>query len=347
MNTHEYRKKIEEEIEAAHEARLGRLARLEGAAGPSTKSITHGADFPMADMLEDAPALDAGGASDPQSLQDRERALVQQALDDRGAPEEQRIEALRVGAASIGEDDGALGSLFRIVASADEPVRVRAEALNLLRKLRFTSNALRRRRPELLEALRAAATDGDPELRLEALEMLAQEKDEETQRLLQKGLWREDQALVPAADAIRLLGYDAHALDFSLLQDIVRSSDDVEAREEAVRRLSADPASGDLLAGVFRDRGEDERLRRASGASLQVVAPMEFEQAAQEIALDESEDESVRATCIAALGRFGNPASLLDGGELDRRLQRLADDAPAGEVREAARTYRSLRIRGG
>src|SRR5437667_255576 len=84
----------------------------------------------------------------------------------------------------------------------------------------------------------------------------AGDEDEYVQRRLIEGLERRSKALVPAAKAVQLLGYDVHAEYFPLLRQIVRQPPTRAAKREAVRLLGADPASKQLLLDLFKDKRE-------------------------------------------------------------------------------------------
>ena len=71
-------------------------------------------------------------------------------------------------------------------------------------------------------------------LRELAMDILALDKDPFVQELLEQGLRNPDQASVAPESALRMLGYDAHAGHYELLQDIVSSSDKPKLRQMAL-----------------------------------------------------------------------------------------------------------------
>lgn len=344
------RKEMGRRIAGARTEHLAQLAAFEAEVGGAS---------PFDRMLESAGSPAGGGTADfvtfsipapgadAPDVASRERAITERALAGSGAPAEARASALRVTGHSINESEGGIDLLLATVANPGEPVEVRRQALRTVRQFRFSSRTLRDKRPELVAALRTLLDDPDAELRSAGAEMLAKEKDEELQRRLLSGLAGESAPIVDDARAIQLLGYDVHAEHLPVLHDIVERSGDPRAREEAIRVLSSDPSAADLLADILRDGQESPTIRSAAAVALQNVAPMEFERHARAVAVDDGDDDELRAMLIAALGRFGNPASLLQDAELSQRVERIAGDEGAhSDLREAARGYQTRVTRG-
>lgn len=350
------RKDMERRIAGARQQRLATLSALEGAVGggKSLDDMLKKTGAAVLGKLDHVIGLDApvpknvpaGGGAAP-DVAGRERAITERALTSSEAPAEARAAALRVTGHSINESEEGIDRLLAVMADAGEPTQLRREALRTVRQFRFSSRTLRDKRPELVAALRTLLDDPDLELRSTGAEMLAKEKDEEVQRRLLSGLAGESEPIVDAARAIQLLGYDVHAEHLPLLHEIVDRSEDVRAREEAIRVLSSDPSAAGLLADILRDGRESTVIRSAAAVALQNVAPLEFERHARAIAVDEGDDAELRAMLIAALGRFANPASLLEDTELNQRVERIAGDEGAhSELREAARGYQTRVARG-
>jgi hypothetical protein len=195
--------------------------------------------------------------------------------------------------------------------------RARDDRLSALAKLQTLSFAVEDFRPFLgdyLEALRGAATDPDQVLRAKALEILALRRDEYAQGLLLDSLERKSTRLVPDRKALKLLGYDQHAVPRELLVDLVESSDTV-LRRQALRQLTADGESVSLFEHIVSDPSEDEESRRIGLTALQSLEPKKFEKFAREFAMDESVQDELRAASITALAeekRVGKAASVDD-----------------------------------
>ena len=151
-------------------------------------------------------------------------------------------------------------------------------------------------------------------LRARALEILALRRDEFAQGLLLDGLERKTTRLVPDRKALKLLGYDQHAVPRELLVDLVESSDAV-LRRQALRQLAADGDSVSIFERIVSDASEDEESRRIGLTALQSLEPKKFEKFAREFAMDESVQDDLRAASITALAeerRVGKAAGADD-----------------------------------
>ena len=73
-----------------------------------------------------------------------------------------------------------------------------------------------------------------------------------------------------------MLGYDAHAGHYDLLQEIVSSSDKPKLRQMALGLLAADSGAKNTFAKIAADRTEDPVARSTSAVALQALAPKEF-----------------------------------------------------------------------
>jgi hypothetical protein len=184
--------------------------------------------------------------------------------------------------------------------------------------------------------LRTVSDDSDASLREQALEILAQRKDEYGQRRLLEGLKDPSQALVPPGKAVQLLGYDIHAEHYPILRNMVQNPPSPEAKEEAIRLLAGDPESKELLKSRLKDKEEYRRVRNASAAALQSLAPEEFEEQAKQIVYDPEEYDELRATAINALTLFADRETLNQDADLTGRVEQLRDQASSAEVERTA-----------
>ena len=144
------------------------------------------------------------------------------------------------------------------------------------------------------DALRSAATDDDPELREQAMDILALNGDEYVQRLLVEGLQDDNVALVKPQRALQMIGYDVHAEHYGLLRDIVETSKQPTVRRTALRLLAADSDAKDLFARIAADKSEDSAARSTSAIALQSLAPDDFTTVARDVVLDDDDDDKVR-----------------------------------------------------
>ena len=256
-----------------------------------------------------------------------------------------RMGALRGISTEIGKSEELIDMTLGLLRDASEPSELRRTALEVLQLLSFSSPLFPSKRPEFFEVLRGMVNDPDSELRRQAIRTLAQEKDEYVQRLLIEGLEDPTKALVPSEEALSLLAYDIHAEYFPILRDIVKNPPSTTAKDQAVRLLAADPTSTGLLTEILTDKTEDPKIRRTSAVALQSLAPQEFRAYARQIALDENENDDLRATTITALGHVAAQSvsfaaeSVSDRDPLDERIAELKETGASDELRRAAALY--------
>ncbi|HEX8635315.1 MAG TPA: HEAT repeat domain-containing protein [Pyrinomonadaceae bacterium] len=254
---------------------------------------------------------------------------------------ELRISALDGVSSEVGEHHVLIDVTLALLADQSEPPLLRRAAFRVLQQSSFRTILFQPRRPEYLAVLRGVVTDADPQLRLLAIETLAVEKDGEVQTRLIEGLKNPSVALVPPEKAIEFLGYDLHGSYYPLLREMVETSPNPAARREAVRLLSADATSKDMLARLLQDKSEDAEIRTISATALQSIAPAEFEAQAKQIALDEEEDDDLRAVCLSALDYFGDQESLNRDEEFNRGIDRLSSRAQSGALESASGELKS------
>ena len=250
-----------------------------------------------------------------------------------------RASALHALDIEVGERQDLIDTVIGVLQNSAEPAVVRLAALRVLQQSRFSGPAFNPKRPEYLAALRALVDEPDASLRQQALEILAQEKDEYAQRRLLEGLEDPSQAPVPPGKAVQLLGYDIHAEHYPILKGMVQNPPSPEAKQEAVRLLAADPESKDLLAGVLKDKDERREVRNASAAALQSLAPAEFEEQAKQIVLDGDDYADIRATAMNALTLFADQDALYEDTELTEQVEQLREQAPSQEVERTAERF--------
>lgn len=331
MDVAEYRKKYEEELERDAKEQLSYRAHVD--------KFKASADNTMA--ITDASV----GAQNSVGLPDEEDVIESVNIIRNKAEEAQlRILALRGISVEIGKSAQLIDMTLDLLRDATEPAELRRTALAVLQMLSFSSPLFTSKRPEYVAALRTIVDDQDAELRQQAMEILAQEKDEYVQRRLVEGLEDPAKALLPPEKAVQLLGYDIHAEYFPFLKEMVKNPPNATAKQEAVRLLAADASSKDLLTEILTDKSEDQEIRRTSAIALQSLAPEEFRGHARGIALDEDESDGLRATSISALDHFDQPESLgmapaLGDTAFDERIAELREKAASEDLRRAAEMY--------
>lgn len=233
-----------------------------------------------------------------------------------------------------------MNALIGLVADPAEDGEVRRAALSAIEASSFKTVEFRRYAADYHEALRGAATDDDAELRAEALDVLALQRDSYAQQLLVDGLRDPAQALVPPLQAVRMLGYDLHAEHYPLLRDLVTTSKRQPLRRAALRLLTADSGSRSLMRTIATDRAEDRQCRTTAAVALQVLAPRDFDRVARAVVLDDDEDDELRATVISAIAH--GPTT--PGRDVTRKVREI-DAAPGGtrQLNRAAREFTTAR----
>ena len=322
MDTPEYRRQYEEQIERAAEDQRQGYRVFSDRSRPAEE---------RREALHRAAAL-------------RGQDEVNEAVDvilDRGEDPSLRASALRAIGIEVGKRHDLIDMVIGLLRDSAEPAEVRLAALRVLQQSSFRAATFNPKLPEYLDALRTIIDDSDASLRQQALEILAQEKDEYAQRRLLEGLKDPSVALVPPEKAVQLLGYDIHAEHYPILRDMVQNPPSPEAKQEAVRLLAADPTSKDLLMERLQDKDEVRDVRIASAAALQSLAPAEFEEQAKQIVLDDDEYDDLRATAINALTHFANQEALSQDVELTRRVEQLREEAPSEDVERTADRFLS------
>jgi hypothetical protein len=182
----------------------------------------------------------------------------------------------------------------------EQPLDERMAALQALGALDFLGPKFEPFRADYKQALREVATDPERKLRVDALEILAVDKDPYAQELLVGGLKAPKDALVSEAKAIQLLGYDDHTEVVPLVREVYKRAKGV-AREEALRLLAADPQSEKLFDRLLKDKKEKRSVREISASALQSLNPEAFEKSARKILADESDYDDIRAVSLSAL----------------------------------------------
>ena len=247
------------------------------------------------------------------------------------------------------EESGNAEQLLAILGDPARSAESRRAALQAIQQLSFNAPLFERIRPALIDILRRVIEDPDERLREMAIEVLAQEKDEYVQRRLIDGIERREEPLVTDEKAIQFLGYDVHAQHFPVIRKLARESADAATRREAVKLLSADTESAELLAGIYDNKTEEDDVRRASGSALMSLDPLKFEELAKQVVVDDYDAESVRAASLTALTHFANPTAIANDTDFVDRVASVGAGAPEllgagaeeGDLAKAVRLFRS------
>ena len=247
------------------------------------------------------------------------------------------IDAMQIDA----KDGKSIARLIKTLEDTAEPKELRLAAFRALKTASFLGPAFAPYRAAYLKALRAIATDHEPEIREEALETLVLEKIDFARRLLSEGLKKPEKALVTAAKAIQLLSYDGHAEVAPLVRETFAKATDLSAKEAALRFLAADPASAPLLSRVLKDRSQPARLRSLSATGLRLANPRSFERTARAIVENGKEDDDVRATCLGALTLIKDFRKTRDDPSFAKVVASLKAPKHSRALRASARRFMS------
>jgi hypothetical protein len=323
MDVSEYRRQMEEEVEAAarrepaYKSEL-RNARLSGRAG-------------------------GGAFEDSTEAEGDDLSIALAVFSDSDASDEAFTAALQAMSLEVHDHPELIDTLLAYLGEVDKPPERRLAVLNLLQEISFRMVGFSAKRPQYLAALRSIIDDPDSQLRRVAIGILAREKDDYVQRRLVDGLEGKSEALVPAAKAIQFLAYDVHSEYFPLAKRIVDKPPSRGAKVEAVRLLAADPSAKDLLVGILADPSEKPEVKMAGAVALQSLDPEEFERQARRIVLDDDEDDQLRALSLNALTYFGNPAAQSEDEEMARRVESLNSQSRSRSLKKAAAGYLAKR----
>jgi len=185
-----------------------------------------------------------------------------------------------------------------ILGNKSEAVTVRSAALDMLSATEFVGKSFADYRPQVIDAVRELASDKSPTLRKNALEYLAQQRDDYARDILIAAVTAPEKAPVDQAKAIQLLSLDDH----TNAADLVRSRfEDLSetAKEEAAHILGTDPKSADKLSEVMADKSVHERLRRIAAAGLKALNPQRFAERAGDVLVDSGESARLKAALVS------------------------------------------------
>ena len=257
--------------------------------------------MPDIDRYREQYAADLRAAGERDTARARPAPEAEDAIGDRSRPAGERVAAIVAASPGAAGRPELMDGLLGILRDPGEDAAVRLAALAALQENSFAVAEFGPWAAGWTEALRDIATDEDRALRARALDILALDGDEYAQRLLTDGLRDPKRALVPAAKALRMIGYDIHAEQYDLLRDLAANARQKAVRNQALRLLGADGSSKDMFARIAADRGEDATARATAAVALQGLAPDEFAALARDVVQDDDDDDRVRATVITAL----------------------------------------------
>ena len=200
-------------------------------------------------------------------------ADLRELVADKKKPAKARTEALGRLTRAEGRDAIPHVALDRLSDPGEKPA-LRLAAMRLLQQKQFFSSVAAEWRPAFVEGLRGAVNER--RLRAAALDVLSLLKDRPTQERLLDGIRNPKKALVPVSEALRLLGTDVHADVIDAARKVARTrqtSKNKAAVLEAVRILSADPASLGTLERVLANDANAVEVRRVAATAIDHLSP--------------------------------------------------------------------------
>lgn len=190
----------------------------------------------------------------------------------------------------LGHTEEFIRTLISILTDVSEPAEVRKTAILQIRVLGLEGPAFKKFRPIVIEGLRKVIRDEDKQIALEAIDLLAYEKDEWLQRELREGLENKDKALVPDETAVYYLSLDPHNF-LDLFRKVAEESKDEKAKIMAIHALSSDTSNADFLLSLFQDKSQSSEVREASAHALDAQNPDLFLEKSVETFKDETEQD--------------------------------------------------------
>jgi hypothetical protein len=106
-------------------------------------------------------------------------------------------------------------------------------------------------------------------------------------------------------------------------------------KQEALRLLSADPSSVDLLSSLLKDKSQDRAIRAISATAMLHLDPHRFVDIARDIVTDDKDYEDIRATALGALAHLADRQDLHGDSRFMDRVKELAS-APLQNLRASA-----------
>lgn len=209
-------------------------------------------------------------------------------------------------------------------------VKERLEAISQINRIAFDLRAFKDYNAQYDRVLKRLRSDPSSMVRRAAFERLALSMDHETRIMLQQSLSGEGRALIPDKMAATLLGMDDHASSRDVLRDVVQNREEA-IRQVALRGLAADANSAPLLERIAFDKSEHPETRQVATLSLKVASPERFSELAKKLAVDEEEDERIRATAVSSLA---HSIEALERAKSDEFLSQL--DRVSSETRSRA-----------
>lgn len=292
-------------------------------------------DFIRADTFE---SMVEALSNTPMIMDEASIGKATEILRDRNAGSGPRMLALSRLQYAIAQNEELARYVLQLLADTENDPELRKSAHRAIQALTFSPEMFNLLRPQIMDVYRGLVTEKNQEIRESAITFLAQEKDEFVQRVLLDGLNNPASALIPEEFAVHLLGYDTHANVFPVLRRILSTSGNNKSRAEAAYLLGDDPESKELLLTVFNNKRERFDVRKSSLLSLKNLSTDDFFSMARQTALNNNENESLRAISFNAL-MDAPVTSKKSETEFRKVVKEMTKTLSSKELNEAARAY--------
>lgn len=220
-----------------------------------------------------------------------------QIFTDKQEPVAIRAGVLQLLTTYLGHTEEFVRTLISILTDLSEPAELRKMAMLQIRVLSLEGPAFKQFRPIVIEGLRQLIRDKDKHIALEAIDLLAYQKDEWLQRVLQEGLENPEKAIISEELAIYYLSLDPHNY-LDLFRKVAEESEDEKARIMAIHALSSDTSSTDFLLSLFENKAQSSEVREASAHALDAQNPDLFLAKSVEAFKDEEEQDNHLLTVL-------------------------------------------------
>lgn len=216
---------------------------------------------------------------------------------DKEEPATVRVRVVQLLTKYLGHTEEFVRVLINILTDLSEPAELRKTVMLQIRGLTLEGPGFKQFRPIVIEGLRKLIRDKDKQIALEAIDLLAYQKDEWLQRELKEGLENEDKAIVSDEAAVYYLSLDPHNF-LDLFRKVAEESRDEKAKIMAIHALSSDTSSAEFLLSVFEDKTESSEVREASAHALDAQNPDLFLAKSVETFKDDEEQDHQLLTVL-------------------------------------------------
>jgi hypothetical protein len=237
------------------------------------------------------------------------------------------------------ENESFIDELINLINKPNESEEIQKAALYVLQANTFSSTYMSSKRPDYTNALRNLSNVGSESTKSTAIEYLALEKDEYIQRKLVEGLEDPKKEIIKPEVAIQLLSYDLHAENYALFRKIAENPPNQRSKKEALRNLSSDPNSADLLLKTLNDKSEDDEIRHVCAVGLQAMESNALQSSMKTILTDADEDSEFKTAMANTLNYLPDSKELDNDQTFQADLKTIQKTSRSKEMKGAYKKY--------